>query len=98
MADTDLFNIDRALTPAERKKLKRRSPVPRGHAWTPGTGPEGETCGTCRHIYRRELSKTYLKCGLNSAKWTGGHGTDIRAREAACKFWSAPPHDNQKEK
>jgi len=83
----DLFGLERALTPDERKKLKRKDPIPRGHAWTPGTGPEGETCGTCKHLYRRQMGKTYLKCGLNRARWTGGKGSDIRARDDACKKW-----------
>ncbi len=86
----DLFNLDRALTPAERKKLKRSTPVARGHAWAPGTGPEGETCGTCRHLCRREMAKTYLKCGLMKSRWTGGKGSDVRAKDAACKRWEAP--------
>jgi len=83
----DLFGLDRALTPAERKKLKRKTPIPRGHAWTPGSGPQGETCGSCMHLFRNRMSKTYLKCNLNKANWTGGGASDIRARDAACKKW-----------
>lgn len=83
----DLFGLDRALTPAERKKLKRRDPIPRGHAAIPGTGPEGETCRTCRHLERRELAKTYLKCGLMQSYWTGGGGSDVRAKDPACRRW-----------
>lgn len=67
---------------------KKRKPTPkRGHAWTPGTGPAGETCGTCKHLVRRRLAKTYLKCGKVEAKWTGGAATDIKAKDPACKFW-----------
>ena len=87
MAESDLFGLDRALTPSERKKLKRSTPVPRGHAWRPGTGPEGESCGTCRHLFRNRMAKVYLKCLLMREQWTGGAGTDVRARDAACKFW-----------
>lgn len=83
----DLFGLDRALTPAERKRLRRKTPLPRGHAAVPGTGPEGETCGTCRHLERRAFAKVYLKCGLMKAYWTGGGGTDVRARDRACKRW-----------
>lgn len=83
---SDLFDMDRALTPAERKKL-RRDPEPKGHAWTPGTGPHGETCKTCAHIERLQYAKVYLKCGKNRANWTSGRRTDIRAGDPACKFW-----------
>lgn len=86
MRDLSWWNPDApALTPKERRKLKE--PQPQGHAWTPGTGPEGETCGTCLHLYRNRQAKTYLKCGKNRAAWTRGRKSDIRARDAACKFW-----------
>lgn len=87
MPEDDLLHKDFALTPPERKKLKRIEPIPRGHVFTPGTGPEGETCGSCRHLFRNKLSKTYLKCSLNRANWTGGRASDIRAGDAACKYW-----------
>jgi hypothetical protein len=84
----DLFHLDRAMTPAERRLLnvKLRSKK-RGHMAPPGTGPKGETCGSCRHLYRNHMAKTYLKCELNRAKWTGGGGTDVRARDEACSHW-----------
>jgi hypothetical protein len=69
------------------RKKKRKSPIPRGHYYPPGTGPKGETCGGCKHCVRRRLAKTYIKCGLNRANWTGGGATDIRAKDPACKFW-----------
>jgi hypothetical protein len=84
---SDLFSSEFALTPADRKKLNRKSPVPRGHVEPIGTGPKGETCGSCLHLYRNRMSKTYLKCALNRARWTGGGATDVRARDAACKKW-----------
>jgi hypothetical protein len=37
------------------------------------------------------MAKTYFKCGLNRAKWTGGGKTDVRARDQACREWQA--HD-----
>lgn len=57
---------------------------PRGYFYHPGTGPEGETCGTCKHIvgFRR-----WNKCNLNRARWTGGRGSDILVRAAACRYW-----------
>lgn len=88
MSDLSWWNPDSpAMTPAEKQKTRRKSPVPRGHVMPPGTGPEGETCGTCKHLFRNQKAKTYLKCGLNAAKWTGGGATDIRARDAACSKW-----------
>lgn len=63
----------------------------RGHAARPGTGPEGETCGSCAHYTLRRMSKTYRKCILMKAKWTGGAGTDIRAGDPACSKWDKAP-------
>lgn len=94
---SDLFDMPRALTPLERKRLRRRaSEVPRGHAWTPGTGPAGETCGTCDHRERICVgAKTVSKCGRNRAAWTRSIRTDVRAGDSACKFW-APISDGDK--
>lgn len=69
---------------------KRKDPEPAGYVAPPGGGPEGETCGSCAHLSRVECAKVYLKCGLNSARWTGGRKTDIRARSAACAKWAKP--------
>jgi hypothetical protein len=83
-----LMNMDRALTPEERRKLASFKAKKTGlHAMPPGTGPEGETCGSCANLYRKQMAKTYLKCGLTRALWTGGGGTDVRARDPACSKW-----------
>lgn len=58
----------------------------RGHCMPPGTGPQGQTCGTCKHIVR---FARYRKCGLCRSLWTGGPGTDILAEDAACSKWEA---------
>lgn len=85
----DMFGNE--VTVAEARALlakKGRKPTqPKGYVAPPGTGPDGETCKTCRHIYRNQMSKTYLKCGLNRAAWTGGPGSDIRASSPACRMW-----------
>ena len=65
-------------------------PKIRGHAARPGTGPEGETCKSCKHYTLRHFAGTYRKCGLTRAKWTGGAGTDIRAGDPACEKWEKP--------
>jgi hypothetical protein len=57
------------------------------HAAAPGTGPEGETCKTCRNLERVRFAKSYLKCGLMRSHWTGGPGTDVKAGDAACSKW-----------
>ena len=80
MSETDLWN-----QPIGSHKSK--TIVPRGHAGPPGSGPAGETCRTCKHLTRREYSKTYLKCALMRHKWSGGTATDIRAKDAACSRW-----------
>lgn len=69
---------------AARRLLKKGS-----YADIPGSGPTGETCGSCKHIRRKEMAKVYLKCGLTEAHWTGGGGTDIKARAPACSKWEA---------
>lgn len=82
----DLFGNEITIDQARALK-KRKSPVPNGYAWRPGTGPEGETCGSCKHLVRRQYSGTFLKCALMRDQWTRGGATDIRARAPACKFW-----------
>lgn len=71
-------------TPPATMRVKKR-----GHMGSPGNGPEGETCKSCKHIARVRLAKTYLKCDLARRRWTGGPGTDIRAGDPACEFWEA---------
>ena len=83
-AETDLWN-----TPMGAFKGKRKTTTPQGHAGKPGTGPTGESCKTCEHLTRLMMGKTYLKCALTRASWTGGQGSDVRARDAACWKWEA---------
>lgn len=59
------------------------------YADVPGTGPDGETCKTCKHIYRKHMAKTYIKCALVQKWWTGGGGTDIKAGSPACSKWES---------
>lgn len=93
MQEVDLFDgtlqalMDAPLTGVR----KRRDPKPSGHAYPPGTGPEGERCGTCANLARIHMAKTYLKCELARSKWTHGHKSDVRAGDAACKFWAPKP-------
>lgn len=77
----------RALLASTKKG--RKPTQPKGYAALPGSGPEGETCRSCKHIARIEYAKTYLKCELMRSHWTGGPGTDIRAKSPACSRWEA---------
>ena len=68
---------------------KRKAPVPQGYAATPGTGPAGETCGSCGNHAIVQHAKAYHKCRLMRQMWTGGIKTDIRVRSQACSLWAA---------
>lgn len=64
----------------------------RGYGGTPGRGPAGETCRSCRnyahnHGSEGRSSKGYPKCWLMEPIWTNGPGTDIKARSPACEKW-----------
>lgn len=71
---------DTVVMPTRSKRYIKQ----RGYAAPPGTGPAGETCGSCEHIAR---GRKYRKCDLNRACWTHGPKTDILARAAACRLW-----------
>ena len=83
----DLFGNDISLEEAreiERKGKKRRTQAS-GNAAPIGSGPDGETCKTCRHAYSVKYSKRYWKCAL--VKPTCGLGSDIRLKWPACSRW-----------
>ena len=73
--------------------VKARPVYPGLYAAPVGSGPKGETCGSCKHLFRNRMARVYLKCALTRAKWTGGGGTDIKARAPACAKWELPPKD-----
>ena len=80
MTDLDLYG----------KPYQRRGKhyvEPRGYAAKPGSGPVGETCGSCIHHGVKRMSKSYHKCELAAAIWTGGRGSDILVRSPACSKW-----------
>ena len=62
---------------------------PRGYAYSPGTGPKGETCGSCKFI---EKAQRFAKCNHEYArrKHTHSRGSDVLVRAPACKYWQAP--------
>lgn len=79
---------DLMVLPPSALKARRLSRK-HGHAASPGTGPAGETCGSCANLVRRQMAKTNLKCRLMRTHWTGGTGTDVRAGDAACRRWES---------
>ncbi|MFA6168631.1 MAG: hypothetical protein WC700_18560 [Gemmatimonadaceae bacterium] len=52
-----------------------------------GAGPAGKTCKTCAKLYRHVRGSTYLKC--SAQHMTGGPGTQIAARDPACRLYEA---------
>ncbi len=80
---------DYAMTPEQRRKLSGKKIALGGYASVPGTGPAGQTCASCKHICRKRMAKTYIKCALMEDRWTGGGGTDIKAKAPACSKWEA---------
>lgn len=81
----DQVDLPFAMTPSERRKFFGK--IGGGYAAPPGTGPEGETCGSCVHAWPNTTGsrRTYWKCGL--VRSTRGPGTDIRVRSPACREW-----------
>lgn len=83
---SEQFNL---ASPAYTAKAGR----PYGYYLPPGTGPDGKTCGDCRHLCRIRMGNTYLKCGLAKRIWTHGRRTDILAGAPACaKFEEGKDH------
>jgi hypothetical protein len=66
---------------------KVKHPTDRAHPYPPGSGPPGQTCGTCAKLCERRFSKTYFKCHVLMKFWTAGPGTDIRKKDPACLCW-----------
>lgn len=59
-----------------------------GYARQPGSGPTGETCGTCEHYLRvHRGAGVYLKCALMEPSWTRGRASDIKKKAPACSMW-----------
>jgi hypothetical protein len=87
----EMERLDRMARMRREKPPRRKPTVKNGYAAVPGTGPEGETCKTCKYKVScgHYGGKHYLKCELRKATWTNGEGTDILARSPACSKWEA---------
>ncbi len=55
----------------------------KGYAAPPGTGPAGETCGTCAFINE---GWRFRKCSIG--RITSGAATDILVSAPACRLWT----------
>ncbi len=68
-----------------------REPIKPDSRATPariGSGPAGETCGSCRFcVHVQWQAGWYFKCEKIKPNWSHGAGTDIRKKWAACKEW-----------
>jgi hypothetical protein len=77
-----------------------------GMAFFLGSGPAGQTCGSCRHrgysyekpTKNRKTGKTELKgvrtfgCAMYHKLSAGKHGDPVDRRWAACKYWEGKSH------
>lgn len=88
MSEVDLFGAPVQADPAK----KRKDTKPGGYARTPGSGPAGQTCGSCRFCIGTGAGRhTYYKCEIIKFRWTRGPGTDILKKSPACSMWMASP-------
>ena len=70
------------------------SAKPAGYAAAPGSGPAGETCGSCGHCRQRTVhGRNFYKCALMMAAWSRDRATDIVLRSPACsRHQPGTPH------
>lgn len=84
--------------PARSVPVRHSQPV-RGHAARPGTGPAGETCGSCAHCVFRSIkgsnkARNFYKCELMAPHWTYGRDSDVLKTSPACSRWTpGTPHE-----
>jgi hypothetical protein len=88
----DLFGNE-IIEPAPARRSitgkKRSNTKAKGYAARPGTGPDGEKCKTCRHIFGNKMGsgRVFWKCSLMKHCWTGGRGSDVLVNSPACGKW-----------
>jgi hypothetical protein len=64
-----------------------RHPLDRAHPYPPGSGPPGQSCGTCAKLCVRDFKHKYFKCNVLKKFWTAGPATDVRKKDPACMSW-----------
>jgi hypothetical protein len=70
-----------------RSKNGKLRPL-RGYAAAPGSGPDGETCRSCKHRFQHMGGKkSFTKCRLGNP--TASKATDIKQKSPACSRWEA---------
>jgi hypothetical protein len=69
------------------KVYETTHPYDRAHPYRPGSGPKGQTCGTCAKLCTHRANKTHFKCRVLMKSWTAGLGTDVRKKDPACLCW-----------
>lgn len=86
------FGDPKILASMRKLRRKAKTTVARGYYAPPGSGPDGETCGTCFYCsgHGRGL-KRWHKCDLARERWTGGRGTDVLVGSPACHAWEMRP-------
>ena len=63
----------------------------------PGASHVGhESCKTCHHYVRVNYGGIWRKCDLMRKFWTHGPGSDIRAKDPACRHWQARAQEPSK--
>jgi len=73
-----------------RQYGKRFAGAPHGHAAPPGSGPPGETCGTCANCRIRRIHEhNVYKCAITESHWTKDRETDVLKSSPACARWHA---------
>ena len=92
------FALFGGVEPAPVQPSAMRSPKANGYAAPPGTGPNGETCGTCQHCTVHEATRgprtrRWYKCEVMVRNWTYSRGSDVLLTSPACRhFQPGEPH------
>lgn len=81
----------KAEAPSTYGRARHSSPRANGYAAMPGTGPQGESCGTCAHCRMRTIrsGRHYYKCALMLERWSSCRSTDVVLRSPACSRWQS---------
>lgn len=81
------------LHPEALSAPRRSRPLDKAHPYPMGSGPPGQSCGTCaKRVAFEYHNKTYFKCHVLKASWTHGAATDIRCKDPACRSWEPRIH------
>lgn len=83
----ELTPADLATTKAEARRERHRASLVGRMVTLYGRGPEGATCGQCRHLRAKQYAGRYLKCAFGPQ--SNGPATDWRARWPACGKFEA---------